>query len=173
MEVFNFKNRLIVEVKDKQLPNNKRLKMFKINFLPHTVCVLPVFTRSKEIVLLRQYRPAIDKYIIEAPAGTAEPNEKPEETAKRELEEETGLISTKLVNIANGYVSPGYTTEYMHYYLSIDPLIGKPSPEATEIIEPIRVNIKQAIDFINKGIIEDSKTVLVVLFANIYLASQS
>lgn len=174
-EIFNFKNRAIVETEDIILPNNNNLKLFRLRFLPFTVSILPLFTKQKSVVLIKQYRPAINKYIIEVPAGVAEKNEIPEEVAKRELKEETGLLAKSLIQAAKGYVSPGYSTEYMYYYVALDPDIGLASPESTEIIEPIKLKLDEAIKLIERGEIEDSKTILLLFYAknNISTLSQA
>ncbi|MGC8572694.1 MAG: NUDIX hydrolase [Caldisphaera sp.] len=164
-EIYNFRNKIIVESEDLILPNNRKMFLFKVRFIPITVSILPVFSDAKEVVLLKQYRPAIDKYIIEVPAGTAEKDENPEEVAIRELKEETGLIADNLKLITKAYLSPGYSTEYMYFFVAIDPKQEKQNLDETEIIETFRIKADKALELINNGNIEDAKTILILLYA--------
>ncbi len=150
------------------LPNGRRVRVDRVEF-PDSVAVLPLYTSSREVVLLRQYRPSIGKWIIEAPAGTLKPGEPPEEAAKRELEEEAGLKATRLVKIAAGYLAPGYSTEKMTLYIAPNPEAGEARPEEHEVIVTLRMRLEEALEKVERGEIEDVKTILLLLAARIYL----
>ena len=78
-----------------------------------------------QLVLTEQYRRPVDARVIDLPAGLIEEHG-PEETAKRELEEETGFTCDRVEQIAKGPTSPGITSEIVHYYRAINPKrIGK------------------------------------------------
>ncbi len=167
--IFEFKNKIRVELEELSLPNGRKMKVFRINFKPHTVSILPVSSNGK-IWLLEQYRPAVKKWILEAPAGTGDPEETPEETALRELAEETGLRDPeRLEKVAEGYVSPGYTTEYMYYYLAWNPKPGKAHPEEDEVIRIKELGLDDALRMVERGEIKDAKTILLLLYANLKL----
>ncbi len=151
------------------LPNGNRVLVDRVEF-PASAVVLPVFSGSGEVVLLRQYRPAIGEWLVEAPAGTLKEGEAPEEAAARELEEEAGLRPGRLVKVGEGYVAPGYTTEYMHLYLALDPVEGERSPEEHEVIEPFRVKLDEALAMAARGEIRDVKTLL-LLYAAAHILS--
>ncbi len=166
-EIFNFKDRIFVELEDMILPNQKEMKVFRLRFKPHTVAVLPLANNGK-VWLLEQYRPAIKKWILEAPAGTGDTGEDPVKTALRELEEETGFRDPeRLEKVAEAYVSPGYTTEYMHYFLAWNPKPGKPHPEEHEIINVKEFDLNEALNMIKEGKIIDAKTIILLLYAKL------
>ncbi len=150
-------------IAEEELPGRGRKRIFRVE-APNAVVVLPLYT-SGEVVLLRQYRPAVGEWIIEAPAGTVEEGEDPLETARRELREETGLIADRLELVAEGYVSPGYSTEYMYFYLAWDPIEAEASPEEDEVLAPFKVRIEEALDMLARREIRDVKTALILLLA--------
>jgi len=167
--IFDFKGRVIVELEKMVLPNGKEMEVFRVNFKPHTVSVLPL-KADGTLWLLEQYRPAVKEWVLEAPAGTGVAGEDPRETALRELEEETGLRDPEVLEkVAEGYVSPGYTTEFMHYFLAWNPKEGRAHPEEHEVIRVKKVSIGEALDMIKEGKIRDAKTILLILYAALKL----
>ena len=86
---------------------------------PGAVSVVAVDDDEHEVVLLRQYRAAIDRELLEIPAGKLDvEGEGPEATARRELEEEVGLRAGRLEKLAEFYNSPGFSDEYSVVYLA-------------------------------------------------------
>ncbi|MFA5879536.1 MAG: NUDIX hydrolase, partial [Candidatus Margulisiibacteriota bacterium] len=81
------------------------------------VVVIPVL-ENKKMVLIKQYRKAVEEILFEIPAGLLNEEEIPIEAAKRELKEETGYVADKLIPLINVYASPGFTDEYMHFFLA-------------------------------------------------------
>ena len=81
-----------------------------------SVGIIPVINND-EIVLIKQYRHAVNEYLIEIPAGKIENKEKPIEAAKRELEEETGFRGD-LTPLTQCYLAPSYDTELMHFFIA-------------------------------------------------------
>ena len=150
------------------LPNGRKVRVDRVEF-PDSVAVLPLYTAGREVVLLRQYRPSIGRWILEAPAGTLKPGEPPEEAARRELEEEAGLKAARLVRVAAGYLAPGYSTEKMTLYIAPDPLEGEARPEEHEVLTTVKMKLEEAMGKAEKGEIEDVKTILLLLGARIYL----
>ena len=79
--------------------------------------IIPLL-EDKRVLLVRQYRYAIGKELLEIPAGTCDEGESPEDCAKRELQEETGFTCDDLEKVLECYVAPGYSTEKIHFYLA-------------------------------------------------------
>jgi len=151
-----------------ELPNGAKVRVDKVHF-PNSVAIVPLFTSDCSIVLLKQYRPAVNEWILEIPAGVIDPGEKPEETARRELEEEAGLKAKELVLAASGYVSPGYSTERMTLFIAVDPQPGIVSREEYEIItKEFRIRLEEALKMIKSNEIIDIKTILGIYIANHY-----
>ena len=76
------------------------------------------FELPDTIYLIKQYRKAVDGFLIEAPAGCMEPNEDPYETATRELKEETGFTAEELIKVGEMYMAPGFCNEFMTIFLA-------------------------------------------------------
>jgi ADP-ribose pyrophosphatase len=82
---------------------------------PGSVVIVPV-TAAGELVLVRQYRPAIGRWVWELPAGTLKDGENPEKAAIRECHEEIGLIPALVEKLGAFFPTPGYCDEEMHFY---------------------------------------------------------
>ena len=145
------------------LPNGNTILVDRVVF-PESTAVLPVFGNGR-VILLRQYRPSIGKWIIEAPAGVIDKGETPEEAARRELEEEAGLIASKLIKIGSGYVSPGYSTELLHLFLAPNPGKGRQHLERHEIIEVREYTLEEVHEMIQNGNVVDIKTIALIMGA--------
>lgn len=88
-----------------------------VSFDKNGVCILPVLN-NKQIVLIKQYRRAVDGWVYEVPAGLIDGEETPEQAASRELTEETGYIADRLIPCGSIYPSPGSTTEKQHLFVA-------------------------------------------------------
>jgi len=126
--------------------------------------ILPAFDDGS-IALVRQYRHPAVKYLLELPAGTLNDREPPEEGAARELEEELGLIAGRLEKLCEFFVSPGFCEEKMWLYLATDLTETVQRLEEDEALEVIRLPIKQALQMITDGEIEDAKTIIGLMLA--------
>ena len=88
---------------------------------PGAVSVVPVVEDGRAVLLVRQYRAAVDRILLEIPAGKRDVDgEDPEVTAARELEEEVGMRAGNLRKLAEFYNSPGFSDEHSHVYLATD-----------------------------------------------------
>ncbi|MCI0706748.1 MAG: NUDIX hydrolase [Ignavibacteriae bacterium] len=120
------------------------------------------------LLLVRQYRYPIQKYILELPAGKLSPGEDPQLCAARELEEETGYSAEKLTKLTGIYTTPGFCTELLHIYLAEG---LKKSPAGQQLEEGEwsltleRVPFAKAVAMIEKGEIVDGKSICGILLA--------
>ena len=126
--------------------------------------IIPVF-EDGTIALVRQYRHPAVRYLLEAPAGTLERGEVPEEGAARELEEELGFVAGRLEKLAEFFVSPGFCEEKMWVYLATEFTETRQRLEDDEILEVTRIPFSQALSMITTGEIEDAKTIIGVMLA--------
>ncbi len=129
---------------------------------PGSVSILP--HEDDYVYLIKQYRYSLDTYIWEIPAGTLEEGESPEECARRELEEETGLMAGKLEKMFEAYLIPGYGTEKMHFFSATDLSKGRMHPEPSEKIEVHRLRIDEAMEKVRTNEIVDVKTIAALLW---------
>ena len=122
------------------------------------VGIVPVI--DNEIIMVRQYRIAIEKEILEIPAGKIDPGESPETCARRELEEETGYIAGKLIPVGAFYPSVGYTDEIIHLYLGYELEKSGQKPDSDERIKVVRLSIDEARKMLAARELTDSKTII-------------
>jgi ADP-ribose pyrophosphatase len=128
---------------------------------PGSVVLLPLPEPGK-IILIRQYRYTIDRWIWELPAGSLKPNEDPDAAAARECEEEIGLAPHKVTRLGGYYPTPGFCDELMNYYRcedlrppAADSIVKKDDDEE---IEPKIFTIDEARGLVRSGEIVDLKT---------------
>jgi ADP-ribose pyrophosphatase len=126
--------------------------------------IVPVFP-DNTIALVRQYRHAAQKYLLEIPAGTLEENENPETGARREVEEEIGVRAGKIEKLIEFYVSPGFLTEKMHVFLATDLQTSKQNLDEDEFLSIEKFSFPQIFEMIRNGEIEDAKTMVGIILA--------
>jgi ADP-ribose pyrophosphatase len=125
--------------------------------------VLPI-TENNEIVFVSQLREAIGKVSVELPAGMVDPGEEPIQTARRELEEETGLIAKNIEHMISLYPSTGYTSEQVHIFLARDFEQGHVQLDATEqILDVIKVPVEECIERVKNGKLENATQIIAIL----------
>ena len=129
---------------------------------PGAVCIVARPTPI-EVILIRQYRHAAGRELIEIPAGTLHEGEDPMGCAIRELEEETGFKAAKMVERAKFWTTPGFTTEFMYLYEATGLQKTKIHPDEDEVIEVDIVRSSEALQMIDDGRIRDAKTILGLL----------
>jgi len=127
---------------------------------PGGACILAV--KDGYIYFEKQYRYPYHKEIFELPAGKIENNENPLETAKRELEEEIGLLSNNIEFIDFMYPSCGYTNEIIYLYFSSDNDNTKTNWDKDELIETNLVKIEDAYKMLDNNEIHDAKTIILM-----------
>ena len=116
-------------------------------------------TEKGEVVLIRQFRKAVDEILWEIPAGKLDLGEAPMACARRELAEETGFYSDNLRSIGSFYTSPGFSGEILHLFLARDLIPGKQTLEDDENITMHLVPYHEALRMQVEGKIKDGKTI--------------
>ena len=144
-----------------ELPNGKKTTRDIVDH-PGAVAIVPVLDDGR-IVLVRQYRYATGKDLLEIPAGTLEKGEAPDTCARRELKEETGYTAGSMKKILSMYMAPGYSNEVIHLYLATELKAGEQSIEEDEIIIFEPYGPDELLGMIEKNVIEDAKTIAGVL----------
>ncbi len=163
-----------VNLKKRYIEVNGRKTVKEVVDFGEAAAILPILREhsepeNTEIIVIRQYRPAINKWITEIPAGVVEDGEKPEETATRELVEETGYKPGQLEKLASIHPTPGYSNETIHIYIARNLKQTKPQPEPYEAIKVEKTTIKQALQEILENQPADAKTLTALL---LYLHSR-
>ena len=126
----------------------------------HSDCVAVVVLDSKDNVLMvRQFRKAVDRILLEVPAGGIDPGEQPIACVRRELQEEIGYLPNKIDKLGGFYSAPGYCTEYLHLYLATHLTAKRLEAEDTEDIEVVRVPLSRIPELIASGEICDAKSI--------------
>jgi ADP-ribose pyrophosphatase len=128
-----------------------------------SVFIIPV-TENNEVVFVRQYREVINKIELELPAGRIDPGEEPIESAKRELEEETGIVAGTLEPIMSVYPSCGYTNEKIHIFFAKDFSKGEVHLDETEVILDVeKIPIEKCVELAKENYFDEAITNLAIL----------
>ncbi|MGE7665067.1 NUDIX hydrolase [Ureibacillus composti] len=153
-----------LKVDDVLLPNGKEGKREIINH-PGAVAVIAI-TNEGKLVLVEQYRKALERSIIEIPAGKLERGEEPELAAKRELEEETGYGCHEISYLQSFATSPGFADEVIHLYVAKDlyEIEEKAELDEDEFVSLMEVSIEEAEEMVRDQKIYDAKTAFAVLW---------
>ena len=161
-QITAFEGRIFTVTSDRVTLPNGRTVTFEIVRHPGSVVLLPLLDDA-HIVLIRQYRYALDRWIWELPAGSLEPGEDPAAAAARECEEEIGLVPTNVEFAGSWYPTPGFCTEAMAYYR----LTGLHSPhpdgppaekDDDEDIRAHTLSLDEARELVRRGDVVDLKT---------------
>jgi ADP-ribose pyrophosphatase len=121
---------------------------------------------DRHVCLVRNRRYAIDRTLLEVPAGTIDPGESPDQTAGRELLEETGYQAGRIRRIREWYVSPGVMNERMSLYLCEDLRPGPTNHQPDEELQSVIVPWEEAMSMAEDGRIEDAKTLLALMICD-------
>lgn len=157
---------LVVNIEQMEVKiGNKGWHRYQIVRHPGGVGVLPLHADGT-VTLIRQLRPAIERVMLELPAGRLSPGEAPEACGARELLEETGLSAAHMEPLGLLHPSPGVFDEVVHLFLGTGLSQGEADPEAYEEIETIRLPLEEALEMAIDGRITDGKTIAALLRAS-------
>ena len=131
---------------------------------PGAVVIVPMLDRAR-LVMVRQYRHAVGRELLELPAGTLEEGEPQRDCARRELEEETGWRARRMRRIGCFYAAPGYTSERLTVFLAQGLTRVPAHPEPDESLRPVVLALRTALAKIRSGAICDAKSIIGLLFA--------
>ncbi|EGQ1302839.1 NUDIX hydrolase [Staphylococcus pseudintermedius] len=152
-----YKGKIIEVEKHKvSLPNNETAyrEVVKHNGAV-AICAL---TPDQQVILVKQYRKALEQELLEIPAGKLEPGEDRESAAMRELEEETGYKAKKLTLIGEVYGTPGFSNEKISVYFADNLVEGKVNLDEDEFVEKVRYSLDDVKKAVEARTIEDAKT---------------
>lgn len=131
---------------------------------PDSVAILPLDDNG-DVVMVRQYRNAAGRELLELPAGAMESDELPVDAARRELREETGLDATELIELGNFFAAPGSMTERLHSFLATGLFPNPLAPDDDERIVVERMPFAEAVRRARAGELNDAKTLASLLLA--------
>ena len=131
---------------------------------PSSVVIVPL-EDDGNVVMVRQYRKAAGRELLEFPAGVMEEDATPLDAARRELREETGLDATELVEIGNFFAAPGSMTERLHSFLATGLFANPLSPDEDERITLERLPFAEVVRMARAGELNDAKSLASLLLA--------
>lgn len=131
--------------------------------------ILPI-TKREEVVALVQYRHGVCDFVVEAPGGNPDEQEKPEEVIHKELLEETGYAASRILSLGNIYIDAPTLNVSMNFFLGFGcEMKTPPNREGSEVIETIVVPLEDWLRMATDGTIRDSKTIALTMMALPYL----
>ena len=152
---------------DVTLPNGSRTELAMVRH-PGSTAVVPLFD-DNTVLMERQYRHAVQAYLLEIPAGTTEPGELPLACAARELEEETGYAAEEFIELCQVLILPSYSDEKTYVYLARGLTLTQRNLDKDEIIDVVKYPISDTMNMIDDGQITDALTILSLQRAWLYL----
>lgn len=145
-----------------ELPNGKQT-VYDIIDHPGAVTIVPV-DDAGNIYFIRQYRPATGEILLELPAGTLEKGEDPLECATREIQEETGMAARTITRLGGLWLAPGYSSEYLHFFLAEDLFPSSADADEDEFISVVKIPYEKAVEMAKSGEIRDGKSLAGLLY---------
>ena len=145
-----------------ELPNGKQT-VYDIIDHPGAVTIIPV-DEAGNIYFIRQYRPATGEILLELPAGTLEKGEDPQECAAREIQEETGMAARAFTRLGAVWLAPGYSSEYLHFYLAEGLYPSSADADEDEFISVEKIPYQKAVEMALSGEIKDGKSLAGLLY---------
>jgi ADP-ribose pyrophosphatase len=146
-----------------QLPNGKVRAYDLVDHAP-SVTIIPL-TSDGKLLLIRQFRLGTGATLIELPAGVIDEKEAPQNGARRELREETGMDAGVLQELGAAFLVPGYCNEYMHFYLARDLVPAPLNPDEDEFMTLEAYPVAEVYRLARSGQIQDSKTLAALFLA--------
>ncbi len=139
--------------------------------VPRAVFVVPL-TALGQVVLIRQYRYPVRAWVLEVPAGSLEnPDEDPQEAARRELREEVGGECQELIHLARFYSSSAHINLDSEIFLATGVKLGEAQLEETELLQRLLIPAQEAIRLAQSGGISEGQSAYAILLAAPYIAN--
>lgn len=146
-----------------QLPTGKH-KYYDLVEHADSVSILPIDAEGN-ILFVSQYRLGADQELLELPAGLIDEGEDPLSAAQREIREETGYACKNMRLLGDFYLAAGYSSEHMFAYLAPELELSYLEPDTDEFITVKKIAIKEAINMVQAGDIQDAKTIATFMLA--------
>lgn len=159
-----FDGRVFRVTKDMALLENGSEAVREVVHHSGGVTVIPI-TDNNEIIMVRQYRYAADKILLEIPAGKLEKDESHYDAGKRELLEETGCTCSEYKYLGELLPTPAYVTEVIHMYMAGGLEYSEQNLDEDEFLDVVKIPMEKAVEMVLSGEIKDSKTQIGVLKA--------
>ncbi len=135
------------------------------------VTLVPVDQKG-QVWFVRQYRHAAGTSLLEFPAGTLEEGEQPEDCAARECREEIGMAPSRLTLLGECFLAPGYSTEYMYFFLATGLTSSPLQADSDEALEVERVPAEKLSLLVESGELRDAKSLAALYLARRHLAGE-
>lgn len=145
-----------------ELPNGKVTKREIVKH-PGAVAII-AYVDEETILLVEQFRKAVDKVLLEIPAGKIESGEEIELCGRRELEEETGYRAEKFEYLGKIYTSPGFCDEIIYIYKAEKLVKGIVGGDEDEFINLHKVKVNKLKEMIKNGEVCDAKTISAFMY---------
>jgi ADP-ribose pyrophosphatase len=150
--VFDFVEKEIV------LPNGRKTMMGMVQH-PGSSAIVPVL-EDGSVILIHQYRPAIQDFIWEVPAGTMDAGEDPLDCAKRELQEECGYAANHFEKVGEIWVTPGYSSECIHLFLATEMILKEPHLDEDECLSVHLFPYREVLSMVERNEIREAMTIV-------------
>lgn len=157
-----------LQVDEVQLPSGRKTSREVVRHRG-AVGLLPVLEDGR-VVLEEQYRYPAGEVLIEIPAGRLEEGEDPDDTARRELLEETGYLADAVKRVLTFFTAPGYTSEKLYLYVAKGLRKAESKPDFDENIRLMEISVEEALGLIEKGKIKDGKTIVALLYCKEFVS---
>ncbi len=151
-----------LDVDEVELPGGTHVELEVVRH-PGAAAVVP-FVSPDRVVLIHQFRHAVDGSIWEVPAGKLD-GEAPEVCAARELEEEAGLRAGRLERLGAIWTTPGFTDERIHLFAAYELESVPQRLEEDEVLEVVEMPFAEALEMVWSGELSDAKSALALLHA--------
>ncbi|MBE9479434.1 MAG: NUDIX hydrolase [Chloroflexi bacterium] len=135
---------------------------------PGAIVLIPIDEQDR-VWLVRQYRHPVGEELLELPAGTLDPGEAAEGCATRESREEIGMAPGELTHLGGTFLAPGYSTEFLHFFLARELYPAPLPPDPGEVLHLEKIPWEKLWDRIANGSIRDAKTIAGLTLARLWL----